>query len=311
MALIISLYLPEVLKCNVTRSLRKTLPIISGEVTALRSVWLIDDDFLTEMYPIFAKMKNRAKISNRSVPFLFDYYNITCFTTNPLSVLTDTMTRIVNCVIKGLNESARLPRFIIVIPDLDVVRHVNEFGKGMTVVNRAAIKWIINQITRAVTAKHEDLVKKRPGVVISVTEPKFVWVKMVQRPMQNSNWSNARSKFNKLLENALVDKHNHYILDVNQALSANPGFFSSYGKLSGSGKVKFWQELDLQLEEFNNRKRSLRPIHQEMRHEKNLQYQGDDTRYRFPPPPKKKKCKSTTVQFSCLYWPLVMTCLHL
>ena len=57
-----------------------------------------------------------------------------------------------------------------------------------------------------------------------------------------------------MLENELVDKANHYIIDVSQALSVNENYFSAHSPLSGSGKVKFWKEIDVQLEQFDKRK---------------------------------------------------------
>ena len=240
------------------------------------------------MYPILAELKNKAKIDKRSPPYLYDYYNVKCFTTNPLLVMTDTLVRLVNCVIKGLNETAKLPRFIVVIPDQDIVKYVDCSGKSATIMLGAAIHWLITEMLKAVNSKKDELMRRRPGAVVLSTEPKFVWVKMINMPLVTKQMVKVRAKFNKLLENALVDKANHYIIDINQALSANQNYFAVHRQLSGSGKVKFWRELDTQIEQFDTRKRSLRPVHQEMQQDKNLKFQGSDTRYRFPPPKPKK-----------------------
>ena len=251
----------------------------------MKDVWLIGDDFLNNMYSTLAQMKNTAKLKKKPAPYVYDYYNVKCFTTNLLSLTHTILARLVNCVTKGLNDTNKLPRFMVIMPDGNIIEFLNEFGDSMVLIVENALDWIIHHIEHAVTCKKEELFKRKPGAVASTSEPKIVWVKMINRPTQN-RLLNVRSKFNQLLENNVVDKPNHYIMDVNQALFKDPGnYFTHNNELNDVGKVRYWFEVDSQLEEFDLRQRSLHPVYQEFRQNKNLQYQGAKMKYRLPPIP--------------------------
>ena len=68
-------------------------------------------------------MKNKAKEEKRAKPYIFDYYNVKCFAVDPLSASSDVITNLINCVIRAVNENAKLPRHIIVIPENNLVKH--------------------------------------------------------------------------------------------------------------------------------------------------------------------------------------------
>ena len=131
----------------------KFIIIIPGYIAAQRDAWLVGDNFLDEVFYAFTKLKDEAKDSQQSGPYLYQYYNITCSTENNLSSNDDTMARIVNSVINKLNEPIRkLPRFIIIIPDRDLLRHINYLGYGISHILGSCLNWIIKKIDDAIHA---------------------------------------------------------------------------------------------------------------------------------------------------------------
>ena len=61
------------------------------------------------------------------------------------------------------------------------------------------------------------------------------------------------------MEEMLSRKTDHYVMDVQRALS-NITDFTQSGNLSGIGKIRFWNEINRQLEMFEFKDMELRPI---------------------------------------------------
>ena len=112
-------------------------------------------------------------------------------------------------------------------------------------------------MARAVLCKKEFLRSVKPGSITHY-EPKFIWVKMLEIPTY-INQSSLAKKFNKMLEQTLAQKDAHYIIDINEIMfEAN--YFSS-GSLNGAGRIRYWREIDNQIELFDYHRVSLKPGH--------------------------------------------------
>ena len=167
--------------------------------------------------------------------------------------------RIVNCLIKALNEDkcVRLPRFVVVVPDWDLLRYFNHNTYGIEEVVYEAINWMTKEMKKAIEDKREQLMKIKPGAVIA-TEPKVVWIKMLQRAMNYDKVLTVRAKYNATLEALLSEKSGHYIIDINPILR-DPVYFTRNNELSEDGKVLFWKEVDECIRLFDKRKLKLMP----------------------------------------------------
>ena len=105
---------------------------------------------------------------------------------------------------------------------------------------------------KTVQIKKDDLFKKRQGVVES-SEPKFLWLKMIDWVRGYHKVLTVRKKFNDAMENVLVYKRSHYILDVNLKIN-DASYFTDLNALNGDGRVCFWIETDQLLEQFTRDK---------------------------------------------------------
>ena len=153
-------------------------------------------------------------------------------------------------------------------------------------------------MVRATDAKKDDLKRKKPGSVIP-TEPKFIWVKMLNRVNGRSDFLALRSKFNDVLEEVLAQKDQHYIIDLVQVM-ADHSYFDMNNFINGEGAKRFWIEIDKTLENFDMKKTTLKP---QIRYRRPPQKKPNrvpnkiwnynnrvqnDTRYRMPPPPPRR-----------------------
>ena len=192
------------------------------------------------------------------MPYIYDYYNVKCFTPNPNTVLKDVLARLLNCFVKALNDHNKLPRLVIVIPDLDILKHINHFGFGVKYLIHEAMQWLLTQFSRAVESKVDFMRRKKPGSIIA-NEPKFIWVKAINRLNGYSKMLAMRNKFNNIMESHLAGKVNHYVIDISDKL-ADRSYCDANNTLNGFGRQKYWQEIDRCIELFDKRRITLRPL---------------------------------------------------
>ena len=157
---------------------------ISGTVAALRDLWIIGDKFLFDIFPTLPELKSQAVDTGNEVKaklYFYEYFNVFCFTANPLSINNSPLARIYNSLLKGLNESVKLPRVVMFVLDGDLIESIDYHTSGKSHVIDSSWQWLVSNVEKAIAVKKEELKDKQPGL-IAVNEPKTLWVKMIGIP---------------------------------------------------------------------------------------------------------------------------------
>ena len=90
-------------------------------------MWIIGDHFLHEIFPSMQALKTQSTTvaaSNSSKitrPFLYKYYNLLPFYPSPGNLTRSTPARFFNQLIQGPNDKTELPKYIILVPDIDLI----------------------------------------------------------------------------------------------------------------------------------------------------------------------------------------------
>ena len=134
--------------------------------------------------------------------YLYEQFNVKCFTSKPTSSTESAPARLVNCVIKAANEQEKLPRIILLIPDWDILCYLDHTSFGVMEITERLIRWMVNTIKKAIEGKCDRLMKLRPGAMDG-NESKIVWVKMINRLAAYDKILTVRRKFNMAMENTL------------------------------------------------------------------------------------------------------------
>ena len=69
------------------------LSCIAGEVKAFKDLWIIGDQFVNEVFHALQELQQSAKINKKRGPFIYDEFNVRCFTSNPLSPVKNVAVR--------------------------------------------------------------------------------------------------------------------------------------------------------------------------------------------------------------------------
>ena len=229
---------------------------------ALNDLWFVGDAFINKNYYMLPKLKHKAVSARRKPPYIFDQFNISCFSPNQQS-LVNVLARMVNCVIKALNDALKLPWMIIFVPDADILAFIKKSvdpdnTENIDIFLDAAMLWIVNQVARAIEAAKDNLSCRKPGAVVPY-EPKLVWVKMMNRLNGKSSILKMINIFNECLENCIAGRSGYFIIDLDQAMD-DSNFFDLENKLNSYGCSHFWNELDKVIEKFEKREVSLKPF---------------------------------------------------
>ena len=225
---------------------------------ALNNLWLIGHQFLNQIYHELPSIRHKAQTARQQVPYVYDFYNVSCFTPNLNSLVTDVLAKFVNCLVKALNDTVQLPRIILIIPDGDILRFIMRKDEDSAhILTMTALSLIINQMARALDAKKDNLKRCKPGL-IQHSEPKIVWIKMIDQIGFRADDLLLREMFNNRLNDLLADRDGHFIMDVN-AVMLDAGHLNRWGDLNAYGQQCFWSEVDRQLEKFDKKKITLKP----------------------------------------------------
>ena len=248
------------------------------------------DIFINKIFYALPEANQNKYKSDKVQLYLYDYYNVQCFVSNPLTKLKELPARVVNSLIHALNDNSDeedkksdikekkfapfLPRFILIVPDWDIVKHIGHYQYGVSIITEKLLKWIIMQMERAIAVRKEDLARTKAGATLP-NDPKMIWVAMVDRVGCFDCALSVRNKFNSVLETILADHKHHYIIDINRQL--NDSTYFSANTFNNEGAMRYLLEINQKIRDFDAAQGdSLKPL-------KPTDRKPD--RYRMPPPP--------------------------
>ena len=97
--------------------------LLTGKVFTLKDAWVIGDEFLKEIFDTLTALRNKAHEQGHTKPYIYDFYNVNCIWTNPLSTYPrNMMAYILNCFIAAITEKDKdkekpLSKLVLVITD--------------------------------------------------------------------------------------------------------------------------------------------------------------------------------------------------
>ena len=208
---------------------------------AIQSVICIGDEFLRGISSTMKGMKSDANLEKHVMLYLYQQYNFTMHHPRQMPGTRPSIARILNALIKAFNEDELLPKYIIIMPDKDIISSINMFDYGITTLIETNINWLLDQMARTIITRREDLKNKRSGTAPAFL-PRVFWVEMLQRPYTTNNRLKnifaQHNKFNRSLKNILQIEHYMEVISL-QNMGDTP-FFDAFGELSDMGAHHYW-----------------------------------------------------------------------
>ena len=193
-------------------------------------------------------------------PYLNEFYNIHRFTDQENSPTV--AGRVVNALIAGLNERHKLPRFLLVVVDTDIISDFDIFKLDIVKSIRQSTSWMVKQINIQIRRKRLELIAQKPGNIYG-SDPTVIFVRALHRAnlaFHRGSYLDElfalKAKFNDALNDA-VARIDERILTINSCNTSS--HFNHLGKLSIKGKYSFWHEINDLAERFDQKAVKLLP----------------------------------------------------
>ena len=110
---------------------------------------------MREAITMFQSMKRQATSSEKSPPYLFDYYNIEALYPPRHSDVKSFLARVLNAFIDTLNEEHNmvLPRYLIIMLDKDLIVEMKLFDYGVTRTLEDLLKWLLINVNNSIEVR--------------------------------------------------------------------------------------------------------------------------------------------------------------
>ena len=191
-------------------------------------------------------------------PYISDFYSlIPLYPTSGSAYCRSILAWLVNQLTKELNSSGfnKLPRFILIIPDKDIIEAVHFGGFGCKPIFEKILDWLGCNLMLAVNTRKEDMRAKCPGA-IRPNELKLIWITMPIRPfIKNTShgYVFAQSKtFNTILTGTVTKFPDSYVF--NPELVDPKDCFYFTGEISPIGKMQLWHSINRKIRLFDRGK---------------------------------------------------------
>ena len=224
-------------------------------------LWVVGDEFIKDAGPslkTLGRLTLEKKPANKtqqqqSRPIKLFMYNNFNVSTHYSSTTTRGLNRILYPFCVALNDRHHLPRYILIIPDKDMITKLTEYKFDNSLTMGSAFNKLINKINQWIQRRRQDLADKRPGALAPENYPTLIWVRMLKRPFiegeEASRVFSLRNKFNAAMENQILlsNDNNHRIMSIDIKKEE----FDRQGNLTSIGKTSFWREVDRAVHKFD------------------------------------------------------------
>ena len=149
----------------------------------MHDVWLVGDAFVREIWLSIIASKNKAladKSKKTPMPYLFYNYNVIPLYPMVSNLTRSVLARFINQIIDEMNENDWLPKFLMNLPDLDLIVAAHHYGFGCKIVFEQLLMWLCSNISSALEVRIEDVKAKKDGAIPD-HPVQIVWVGMVTR----------------------------------------------------------------------------------------------------------------------------------
>ena len=205
------------------------------------------DKTLNDAFQSFQATLNEAAQNKKIIkPYLQEFYNIKHFTQSDPNDMV--CTRVFNALVDATNERKKLPRFLIVMIDQDIINSIDVFDEDAVFMIRDQVLWLARQINIFIRRKRVEITEKCPGAVYG-SDPTIIFIRMINRSDHIRFKKNSRkealfalrAKFNDVLNEAAA-QIDQRILTINSCNTRS--HFDHRGNLSDKGKSSLWTEID-------------------------------------------------------------------
>ena len=159
------------------------------------------------------------------------------------------LSRIINSVVYALNKNVKLPKYLIMVLEDDLISYLNYTDYGISGFYGSWVEFLAKQINDMIHTWYQALPKKAK----KVDEPFIYWLALPTHILFKNN--QQRSKFNACIDSVIQIYANMRFMKLKELWSFNDSNLVLHnGNYSETGLTVFWRSFDSAVK-FNTQKR--------------------------------------------------------
>ena len=190
------------------------------------------------------------------------------------------LSRMRNSLVHLINKYTRLPQFIVIIPENDIIDDINYADFGVSSAYGKALDWLMNEFRRIILAFKDKLPEKAK----IVDEPHVMWIQATR----HVNYTNdeTRGKFNNVMRVLAMAQENTAVYFLQQLWERrnNNLVLPHNGRLTFQGTCTIWSAIDRTIKYGVTKYHSRIQKAKIASHLQNKTYNRDKENYRQDPP---------------------------
>ena len=205
---------------------------LSEHVVGYDELWLVGDNFVSKTYREHVKRNLYDFFITENfeiLPFCNSKNN--CNNKNLLS-------RFVNNFIDALNSKGKLPQYIVIILDCDLVDYFDYEGYGVASAYSEMIKYLVTKIDTTCS----EMMKKLPKKARREEYPCIYWAAAPHH--KNFDNNSLRTKFNNCLESVVKLFNNMRVIKMKEIWDFENASLVCKGRFTSEGFDTYWKSID-------------------------------------------------------------------
>ena len=140
--------------------------LFADNAPAIFDIWFLGDIFLKEIFNTYKTLINQAqRKKDVAPPYIHEQFNVISYYKQFSTGVRRCAARIINALFEGLNERDRLPCYLVIIPDKDLISDIDVFEFGASRIITDVLQWMLKEINMFLHRKRLEILDKKPGAV--------------------------------------------------------------------------------------------------------------------------------------------------
>ena len=123
---------------------------------------------------------HKIKAKRLIPPYIWEYFNVHEFDECKATGIKFAMVRIVNAFVEGIRQRKRLPMFLLVIPDQNLIQDVDVYDKDALIILHDMVGWMVRQLDVIMRRIKMYILEIKPGALVGM-DPKIIHVCMLRQ----------------------------------------------------------------------------------------------------------------------------------
>ena len=231
---------------------------MTDQCGAYEQIWILGDNFVHDSAAYITRLfgMEGAVLAPGEQSYISKKYQVHLFKNSAnVSHVRSALGRFRNLLASALNANDKLPKYIILVLENDLIRCIKFNQPGISELYGRVLRWLSDELHALVMSRKHHLLPKAKKFAY----PQIFWVCLPYH--QNFVNDVNRHKFNQCLETVVNMHPEMKSLKIRRIWSNVDSSVSRIGIITETGMQKYWRGIDEALEFWENgRKRSGTPF---------------------------------------------------